>query len=134
MDPVKADKRIRNAWVAGVLSIFVCITTMILTHFVNFVTIYSPRPWILAYSAIEFILWLLIVIIIAGVYKRFKMAAFFLFVFYSLDKLIALIFVMENWNIFEIIYWVAISFLFGYFFYQGVRGAFAHRKSKVKAS
>jgi hypothetical protein len=131
MDSARADKRIRNAWIAGVLSVFLCILTLILIYFIEFLTIYTPKPWVLSYNIIESFFWLLfILLIILGAYKRYKLAVIFLFLFYCLDKLIALISVMERWKPFEIIYWVIISLLFGYFFFQGFRGAFAYRRSE----
>lgn len=133
MDLERSAKLVRNAWLAGLLSVLWCIATLILIRYVDFITIYSPKPWALSYNILESIFWLLfILLIILGVYRRLLFAAIFLFTFFCLDKLIALIFISERWNIWENIYWLAISLMFGYFFFQGVRGAVAYRRLKAK--
>ena len=105
-------KKIRNAWVAGLLAACVTLVFSLLAVF---------GTSIAGFSAWEFIVVALAVGLTFGIYRKSRVCAVAMLVYFIIAKIIL---ISETGNVSGIV----IALVFLYFFVQGVQGTFAYHK------
>lgn len=114
MDHAKAQKHIRNCWIAGLVS--------------GGVTLLVALAALLGFSFMGFSAWNLLdaglmLGLAYGIYRNSRVCAVLLFAYFVISKVIM-------WVQFRNIAGLPLSLVFGYFFFMGILGTFAYHSLK----
>jgi len=114
MDIEKAEKAIKGAWIAGVIS--GSITLLVAVLALVGVRIFNFSAWTFIDVALVFGL-------AYGIYRKNRVCAVIMFVYFVISK-IYMMFTVGG------LAGLPLAILFSYFFFQGIRGTFAYHKLK----
>jgi hypothetical protein len=118
MDLQKAEKAIKSAWIAAVISgsitLFVAVLALVGVRLFNF------TAWVLIDVVLIFGL-------AYGIYRKNRVCAVIMFIYFIISKIYMLVTVGGLAGL-------PLAILFAYFFFQGIRGTFAYHKLKSNGS
>ena len=118
MDLQKAEKAIKSAWIAAVVS--GAITLLVAVLALIGVRIFNFTAWVLIDVVLIFGL-------AYGIYRKNRICAVIMFVYFVVSKIY--MFVGSGG-----ITGIPLAIIFCYFFFQGIRGTFAYHKIKGSKS
>ena len=114
MDMGKAKSAIKNAWIAGAIS-------GVLTMIFSLIGAFGYDLWSLIDA-------FLILGLSFGIYKKNRACAVILFVYWIGSKILQIVELGVQGQVGSSIGTLPIAIIFGYYFFQGIRGTFAYRR------
>ena len=114
MDLQKAEKAIKGAWIAAVISGSVTLLVAVLA--LLGVRLFNFTAWVLIDVALIFGL-------AYGIYRRSRVCAVIMFVYFIISKIYILVTAGGVTGL-------PLAIVFAYFFFQGIRGTFAYHSLK----